>query len=166
MNSGERKTRLHFAMKLKYPRDVLFECIRCGSCCRDTGKRRRKIVLTSADLESIAKITQLRVNEFCRASHIAPRPFRWIMRENYGACIFIGENSKCRIYDSRPMICRCYPFSVEWDETNMTFSLSRNECPGLGRGIKLQKQFFEKLAQEVISNFKTSEKTGQDSRHQ
>jgi Fe-S-cluster containining protein len=164
MNSGERKTRLHFAMKLKYPRDVLFECIRCGSCCRDTGKRRRKIVLTSADVESIMKITHLPLNEFCRTSHVAPKPFRWIMRENYGACMFVGDNSKCRIYNSRPMICRCYPFLVEWDEINTTFSLSCNDCPGLSHGIKLQKEFFEKLAQEVISNFKTSEEIRQNSR--
>ncbi len=166
MNSGKRKARLHFAMKLKYPHDVLFECIRCGSCCRDTGKRRRKIVLTSADLDSITKTTHLPLNEFSRASHTAPKPFRRIMRENYGACIFLGDNSKCGIYDSRPMICRCYPFSVEWDETNSTFSLLRNDCPGLGRGIKLQKEFFEKLAQEVMSNFKTSEETRRDFRYQ
>lgn len=144
-------------MKLRYPPEVFFECIKCGSCCRDTGKRRRKIVLTSTDLRGIVDATNQPMNEFCRASHTAPEPFRHIMRESYGACMFLDKDSMCSIYSSRPMICRCYPFSIQFDVDNIVFSVSSKDCPGLNRGSKLPKEFFEKLGQEVISNFKTSE---------
>jgi hypothetical protein len=143
-------------MNLRYPSEVFFECIRCGSCCRDTDKRRRKIVLTSADLKSIAKTTNLSTDEFCRVSHAAPEPFRHIMRESCGACIFLGRESTCDIYDSRPMICRCYPFLIQFDENNIVFSVFSKDCPGLGRGRKLTKEFFEKIGQEVVDNFKAS----------
>ena len=143
-------------MILRYPSEVSFECIRCGLCCRDTGKRRRKIVLTSTDLRNIANITNLSTNEFCRASHTAPEPFQHIMRETYGACMFLGRDSTCDIYNSRPMICRCYPFLIQFDENNIVFSISAKDCPGLSRGHKLTKQFFEKLGEEVVTNFKTS----------
>jgi Fe-S-cluster containining protein len=149
-------------MNLRHPSDVFFECIRCGSCCRDTGRRRRKIVLTSADLRSIAETTHLSTNEFCRASHTAPEPFRHIMRERYGACTFLDKDSRCNIYNTRPMICRCYPFSIQFDDNNIIFLVSSKDCPGLGRGSKLLKGFFENLAQEVVNNFKTSEENTQD----
>jgi len=152
-------------MNLKYPLDVFFECIRCGSCCRDTGKRRRKIVLTSTDLNSIVGATNLSTNEFCRASHVASEPFHHIMRESYGACMFLDKEATCSIYDSRPMICRCYPFSIQIDSDRIVFSVSSRDCPGLDRGHKLSRQFFEKLGQEVVSNFKTSAESRGDSQH-
>jgi Fe-S-cluster containining protein len=152
-------------MNLQYPYDIFFECIKCGSCCRDPGRRRRKIVLTSADLKSIEAATQVSTNEFCRASHTASEPFRHIMRESCGACPFLDENSMCRIYESRPVICRCYPFSIEFDKDNMVFSVSSKDCAGLGRGIKLTRGFFENLMREIISNFKASEENGQKSRN-
>jgi hypothetical protein len=152
-------------MDLSYPHEVLFECIRCGSCCRDTDKRRRKIVLTSTDLNRIVDATNLSVNEFCRASHVAPEPFRHIMRESYGACIFLNKETTCSIYDSRPTICRCYPFSIQIDDSNVVFSVASKTCPGLGRGHKLPEDFFEKLGREVLNNFKTSAESREDPKH-
>jgi len=143
-------------MNLRFPPEVFFECIKCGSCCRDTGKRRRKIILTSADLRSVVDATNLPLNEFCRTSHTGPEPFLHIMRESYAACLFLGIDSMCEIYNSRPMICRCYPFSIQIDDNNIVFSVSSKDCPGVGRGPKLTKGFFEKLGQEVIDNFNTS----------
>jgi Fe-S-cluster containining protein len=149
-------------MSVQCPQGVFFECIRCGSCCRDSAKRRRKIVLTSADLKRIAEATHLSSNEFCRASHTSPQPFRYIMRESYGACTFLDSNSMCRIYDSRPVICRCYPFTIQFDENSIVFLVSSKDCSGLGRGSRLPKGFFEKLAQEVTINFETSKESSQN----
>jgi Fe-S-cluster containining protein len=87
------------------------------------------------------------------------------MRESYGACLFLGSDSTCDIYDSRPMICRCYPFLIQFDENNIVFSISSKDCPGLGRGHKLTKEFFEKLGEEVVTNFKTSTQNPTDPTH-
>ncbi len=152
-------------MNVRYPREVFFECIRCGSCCRDTGKRRRKIVLTAADLKSIVDATNLSENGFCRPSHVASEPFHHIMRESYGACVFLDKDSTCNIYHLRPMICRCYPFSIQIGDGNIVFSISSKDCPGLGRGRRLPRYFFEKLGQEVVSNLKTSMENRGDLQH-
>jgi len=34
-----------------------------------------------------------------------------LMMKDDGNCIFLGENYFCKVYESRPMICRIYPFN-------------------------------------------------------
>jgi len=152
---------------LNYPPDLHLECIKCGLCCRDTGSHRRKIILTPKDIDNIAKVTHQSPKNFCRATHAAPKPFSHIMKKMSGSCLFLNGDSTCTIYDSRPLICRSYPFAVEYEGNNViAFTASSKDCPGLGRGKKLPREFFEKLAQEVTSNFKSSEEPRSNSRYQ
>jgi len=146
-------------MRLKYPLNVFFECINCGLCCRDTESHRRKIILTLKDVEGIANVSHKSPKEFCRVTHAAPKPFCRVMKKTSGSCPFLAGNSMCTIYDSRPLICRCYPFTVDYEGTNsIAFTTSSKECPGLGRGRRLPEEFFEKLAQEVTRDFESCEK--------
>jgi Fe-S-cluster containining protein len=143
-------------MRLKYPLEVFFECIKCGLCCRDTEHHRRKVFLTPRDVENIVSLTHKSPREFCRATHAAPRPFSRVIKKTSGSCPFLDENSMCTIYDSRPLICRCYPFIVDYEGTDLVaFTTSSRECPGLRRGRRLPEEFFEKLAQEVTTNFES-----------
>jgi Fe-S-cluster containining protein len=142
-------------MRLSYPRDLFFECIKCGLCCRDTGSHRRKIILTSKDIDNIVEVTHQIPKDFCKVTHAAPKPFSHIMKKTSGSCLFLDGDSTCSMYDSRPLICRCYPFAVEYEGSNViAFTTSSKDCPGLGRGKRLPRDFFEKLAQEVTRNFK------------
>jgi Fe-S-cluster containining protein len=152
-------------MLLRY-HEILFECISCGFCCRDNGRHIRKIVLTPMDADIISKSTRLSLDEFCIPSHQVSAPFFRIMKKNSGSCIFLDDNSKCKVYDSRPMICRCYPFPVEFDDQGVIFHPPSKDCPGIGRGDKLDRQFFEKLAKEVIDNYKSCSKMGTGLRSQ
>lgn len=51
--------------------------------------------------------------------------FRRIIRGEDGFCIFLDNNSRCSIYDSRPFECRAYPYVIRADRS---FILSNN-CP-------------------------------------
>ena len=145
-------------MLLNYPA-TFFLCMNCGLCCRDTSERRRRILLTPADLDRITEVTKLPNEKYSRSTHAAPKPFCRAMRKDSGTCVFLGSDTLCKIYDSRPIICRCYPFMVEFDDRSVSFSVSAKDCPGLGRGEKLRREFFEKLGGEVMNNLKSCEKT-------
>jgi len=154
-------------MHLNYPLDLFFECIKCGLCCRDTETHRRKIILTSKDIENIARSTHQSPKEFCRATHAAPKPFSFVVKKISGSCPFLDGNSMCTIYEFRPLICRCYPFTIDYKGKNrITFTFSSKECPGLGRGRKLGAAFFEKLAQEITNNLGSIEEPRSNSRYQ
>lgn len=144
-------------MSLKYPA-TSFRCIKCGMCCRNDGRHLRRIVLTPLDADRVIQATSLSIEGFSRPSHNASFPFFRIMRKESGACVFLGNDSMCRIYDSRPIVCRCYPFPIEFDEQGVTFCPPSKHCPGLGRGEKLEREFFEKLAREVINNHRSCRK--------
>jgi Fe-S-cluster containining protein len=139
-------------MLLKY-HETPFKCVNCGLCCRDACRHFRRIVLTPTDADRIAQATRLPLEEFCKPTHHASAPFFWIMKKESGTCVFLDSNSMCKVYDSRPMICRCYPFPVEFDVRVFTFGTPSRDCPGIGRGDKLPREFFEKLAEEVINSY-------------
>jgi Fe-S-cluster containining protein len=46
--------------------------------------------------------------------------------ENNVCCFYSG--SGCRIYESRPMLCRTYPFKIKTRDTELSELLSR-DCP-------------------------------------
>jgi len=52
--------------------------------------------------------------------------FGWVLRRNGDRCQFLKE-SGCAIYESRPWICRTYPFML--DEQGLTI----HPCEGTGR---------------------------------
>jgi Fe-S-cluster containining protein len=52
--------------------------------------------------------------------------FGWVLRRNGDRCQFLKE-SGCAIYESRPWICRTYPFMLDED------GLSIHPCEGGGR---------------------------------
>jgi len=126
----------------KYPHEMRFKCQRCTRCCRDTEDRPRRIMLSKLDAERIKARTKLQTNNL--AKHFSSRePFIFEMRKIGGKCIFL-ENDTCRIYSSRPLICRCFPFWIEKTKESFIFKVS-SDCPGIGKGKLLGKSFFIRL---------------------
>ncbi len=95
-----------------------WECIMCGSCCGD--------VFTSTWLEiCVADIVGDPVDGFCK--HLD--------RE---------DENKCRIYDSRPSICRGYPFVIKKNGGHYVLTIHRR-CNGIGHGevLDIKKKLME-----------------------
>lgn len=67
-----------------------------------------------------------------------------------GKCIFLKDDL-CTIYQTRPLICRFYPFEFKEENHKHVFAYT-DECPAIGKGPYLEEGYFERL-------FKASMKT-------
>ncbi|MGQ9721362.1 MAG: YkgJ family cysteine cluster protein [Candidatus Jordarchaeum sp.] len=120
---------------MKFPKGVRFQCQRCSRCCKHTEERRRKILLSDLDISRIEKNVGLKGDDFaepCQESY----PFRFLMKMVDGKCVFLDEDKSCKIYELRPLICRCFPFWIERRGNLFEFKAS-SDCPGIGKGNAL-----------------------------
>ncbi|MBS7615315.1 YkgJ family cysteine cluster protein [Candidatus Bathyarchaeota archaeon] len=143
------KSHLH----VEFPRNVHFECSLCALCCGDTETNVRKILLLKKEAEKISKKTRKDIESFAEKIN-DKAPYAYVMRKtNSGKCVFL-KGKLCIVYDTRPLICRFYPFKIDnLGNQHYTFSYTK-ECPGIGRGPQLKRKFFETLFAELISLMK------------
>ena len=135
-------------MNFEYPKHVFFMCNRCALCCGDAGERTRQILLLKAEINRIAEKTSRSINAFAEEIE-GSDPFFYRMRKNGGKCIFLRDNL-CSIYDIRPIICRFYPFKLEDLGKNRYVFSYTDECPGIGKGPQLKREFFEELFTKLL----------------
>jgi Fe-S-cluster containining protein len=102
------------------------------------------------EAERISEITSKPLKAFTRRIK-GHDPYVYEMRKTEeGKCPFLGENA-CGIYRSRPLICRYYPFRLRTLRSGKhVFSLT-SECPGIGSGAVLRKNYFERLLKRARS---------------
>lgn len=104
-----------------------FSCLLCGECCSGADN---EVMVSPPEIEALTEATGMSRDEI-----VLPYPewiqqdgftftFGWVLQRGAdGNCIFL-ENNRCRVYSSRPHICRTYPFML--DEENLIIS----DCPG------------------------------------
>ena len=100
-----------------HPPDVRFTCSRCGDCCRTwdvmVSSRERK-ALEGVDWEGRADdLAGVKPTVGVKAPGMEGQ--RRLRRRDDGACIFLGEESQCRLHEhfgeeAKPLMCRLYPF--------------------------------------------------------
>ena len=133
-------------LSLKYPQNVRFLCDKCALCCSNTEKKVRTILLLDVEAKRISKETKKAITEFAQKTENS-EPYVYKMKKtDEGKCIFLKDNL-CTIYEIRPLICRFYPFELKTVGDNYIFTFT-NECPRIGRGLRLKKSYFEKLFKE------------------
>lgn len=135
-------------LSFEYPEHVRFKCVKCALCCGNTEDRTRSILLLKTEAYRISKLTLTVVDGFAeKISGFEPYVYRMRKTEN-GKCVFL-EDDLCSIYQVRPLICRFYPFQLHNLGNDRYAFAYTNECPGIGRGRQLKRDFFERL----FSNF-------------
>lgn len=133
-------------MNFDYPAAVHFRCIKCGICCGDTREKNRHILLLETEAEQIAKATGRKISKFAaKTEGKAPYSHEMKKREN-GKCVFL-ENDRCTIYFLRPLICRFYPFEMNFMINRRYVFLYTDECPGIGKGRVRSEGYFKKMFQ-------------------
>ena len=131
-------------MEFNYPRNVRFKCERCALCCGDARNRVRSILLLKIETDYISRKTSKSPDEFAeKVEGFEPYTYR-MKKTNDGKCLFLKDNS-CSIYETRPLICRFYPFQLKNIRTDRYAFEYTTECPGIGKGSKVKKRFFERL---------------------
>jgi Fe-S-cluster containining protein len=115
-----------------YHDDLRFRCRRCAVfCCKLGGPE-----LTKSDMER-AKLAGHRMEDFMETTldpkfKGPPMMVGNLKNSNDGSCIFLKSSPtrgvyECPIYDSRPALCRLYPFDSEKVSPN-SFTLKLIPC--------------------------------------
>jgi Fe-S-cluster containining protein len=134
-------------MSFEYAFSVRFRCTKCGICCGNTREKIRHILLLSIEAEQIAAATSQPISEFAvKVEGKAPYSHEMRKTPQDGKCVFLEKNH-CTIYSLRPLICRFYPFELKVAANQKHEFLYTNECPGIGKGRILGKNYFGELFQ-------------------
>lgn len=98
-------------------REIFFECTSCTDCCKlnnipVTEKDILKILDNGIEVDQIIEemspilIPSKNINEgFIKAYILRKKPF-------VNECVFLQQNSLCKIHPFKPLSCQMYPFSV------------------------------------------------------
>lgn len=113
----------------------------CSNCCSISGGY---VFLTKAEAQKIAEYLSLDIDEFMNffIRHIDDKA-ALVDGENE-ACVFL-EEGQCMIYTFRPQQCRTFPFWKENMETADRWQLTKQICPGIGKGCLFSKQEIEDI---------------------
>jgi Fe-S-cluster containining protein len=136
-----------------------FQCTRCALCCGDTENRSRHILLLREDAETISRASSKPVEIFATESRNS-EPYVYEMRKTggEGKCFFL-EGRNCSVYGLRPLICRFYPFELVRMKDGKHRFFSTQECPGIGKGNRLERGDFENLFKRACAQLERK-KTG------
>ncbi|MGP8321022.1 MAG: YkgJ family cysteine cluster protein [Methanosarcinaceae archaeon] len=119
------ETKNELEKMLAYPNDKLagiikevgFECDLCGRCC--TKKFNDHVFLLDKDTGLLKKTGSPVLNpapyyEFCDQNGRFYVSGYALKTKPDGSCIFL-TNGRCEIYDTRPDICRLYPYMLHYE---------------------------------------------------
>jgi Fe-S-cluster containining protein len=113
--------------------DLHFSCTGCGRCCATAGDY--YVFLSRAEAERIRIHLGLSAGWFRRRYLDRLADGDLVLAGTAGdACIFLGEDRRCRIYPVRPVQCRTYPFWPELVTTGRAWRREQRRCEGVGRG--------------------------------
>jgi len=105
-------------------------CEECqGKCC--TGES-GYIFVNKAEVEAIAKLLNLNVNEFA-VKYLYKKGYKYSIKENkfedsYECVFYDRQTNGCNIYEARPTQCKTFPF---WDYYKQRVDELKEECPGI-----------------------------------
>jgi Fe-S-cluster containining protein len=124
-----------------------WECVyeQCGAKCCGEG-----VQLTLRDLKQICSLG-LKWDEFAWYDEDA-RIFR--MKGIDGKCVFVDSDSKCRIREKEPLVCRLLPFKivdVSYSDEPIMKLKAVVDCPGEGRGRRLNAEMREQIEKDALS---------------
>jgi len=110
---------------------IKFQCQPdCANCCKLSNGF---VFLTDAEASDIAENLGISENEFLQYfTRIVNEQLCLVDGENEH-CVFL-EDHKCNIYEVRPLQCRTYPFWPENLKSKSRWELTKEECPGIGKG--------------------------------
>lgn len=126
-----------------------FHCSKCGACCSAVEMDSNLVMVTPDEIRQVSDAYDLSWQDIAepypekihdKAGHVYT--FGWCIHRENTNCHFL-KNGGCEIYQTRPWICRTYPFVLS-DE-----SVHVSPCPGLGSAISWDDALM--LAKDLIA---------------
>ena len=111
-----------------------FRCTSCGNCCREL-----RVAVTHLDVARLAQSTgdvahmlvdwlgpdEVDMNsESASVVELDVGRRLMVLAQHGGACRWLDDALRCRVYAARPYDCRLYPFSIEPSRDGVSASLS------------------------------------------
>jgi Fe-S-cluster containining protein len=122
--------------------NLKFRCTGCGNCCKepllpltdgDVRRIRTKTGDAAADVVRWVDRHGIDMDDEPEAFVVLRQGKRvMVLRQENGACRYLGDDNRCRIYASRPLGCRIYPFDPTFDARGKLKRLKivrATECP-------------------------------------
>ena len=136
----------------KEQNDIKFECLAdCSNCCKLSDGF---VFLDENEAEKIADYLKTDeanfLNFFTRIidDHLA------LVDGDEDNCVFL-EDGKCMVYEVRPLQCRTYPFWPSNMKTKDRWALTKEDCPGIGKGRNYSQQDISDILRgESLDSFK------------
>ena len=119
----------------------LFECRKCGDCCKGYGGT----YLSEEDIEAISRFIGSDpgrfVAQYCSLSGTKPV----LAQRSDGYCIFWDKI--CTIHPVKPQMCRKWPFIESLLADAKNWLIMAGSCPGINPGVPLTKvqEYVERL---------------------
>jgi Fe-S-cluster containining protein len=135
---------------------LLFQCRRCGTCCR-TGD---PIRLRQKDLAAIARHLKIPLSRAAK-KYALPDPEKpdALLFKQVKPCKFYDEGARgCKIYPARPWSCRIFPFLGVYGSEDRV--LVHSSCPGALQAMRELEEAME--AERAV--FRAHSPTLQDAR--
>lgn len=128
--------------------DNLFQCQRCGRCCRGFGGT----YVTDADIEAIAAYLDRPVPAF-RARYLRRSGSRLVLAQrDDGYCVF--WDALCTIHPVKPLMCRRWPFIPAVLKDVANWHAMATTCAGMRTDVPdetIRKVVARVLAREAVS---------------
>ncbi|MHA1232073.1 MAG: YkgJ family cysteine cluster protein [Candidatus Helarchaeota archaeon] len=126
-----------------------FNCKNCGLCCKTA-----TVMMSSREIGGISYVLGIDRNDFIKkflelkeikkikkfGNNIYEISGKcYVIKKENGLCPFYKENngtSFCEIYNSRPIVCRLFPYTWEYNSDNNSVNIDYsesgwNDCPGI-----------------------------------
>jgi Fe-S-cluster containining protein len=115
----------------------------------DTKTHVRHILLLKDEAKHISRVSQKPMEEFT-VQVVGHEPYAYEMKKTPEdkKCVFLDGNS-CKIYTVRPLVCWFYPFQLNKGKGQKYSFSATVECPGVGKGEPLRREFFENLFRQA-----------------
>lgn len=120
----------------------LFECTRCGDCCKGYGGT----FLTESDISAISASIGVSASEFLERYCVLSGKRPVLSQQSNGYCIFYDQG--CSIHPVKPRMCRQWPFirSLMVDIAN--WRIMASVCPGMNTQLN-DRQLLEAIRREI-----------------
>jgi Fe-S-cluster containining protein len=134
-----------------YAKGLSFSCTRCSACCRHESGY---VFLSEIDVSRLAVECKLSSEQFikmhCRWIPSINNTERLSLKEKADFdCIF--WNSGCKVYDSRPLQCRAFPFWPNMLDYKEAWKTAGTSCPGMDQGKLYSLQEIEAILEQQES---------------
>jgi Fe-S-cluster containining protein len=117
-------------MKKFYENGLRFKCTNCGECCKLPGGR---VEIDLPETIEAANFLNLSVDAFLQ-KYCTTENNQIKLKDNAEKhCVFL-EDDHCKIYLSRPLQCRTFPFWPENLKSAFRWKQLKTFCPGVESG--------------------------------